>query len=272
MYSVKESLMCHAKTSFVRLALVAVIGCGNGGGNTAWAQAEQPHPKLPAGAVQSLANGRIELRRDAHSPIYVEFDRSETLSRALAAAMQAKGFTVTQDQSDAKAQLVIRGDLVLQGGPVFYKGVKVPMGDATEKTVKAASEGRSTTPAEAAQAVVSLALESGAAKTAVSSFWRGLALSRMADVLGDATGMRGAFNKALTGDPRGICLSRCEDWKKVKQTAYAFVTLTTAEGRQVVRVLATAIQEALAPEEVIDEALSRAMAAVVVSGATVDPK
>lgn len=264
--------MCHAKISIVRLALIAVIGLGNGGGNTAWAQAEQLPPKLPPGAIQSQANGRIELRPDAHSPIYVAFDRTETLSRALAAAMQAKGFTVTQDPSAAKAQLAIRGDIVLQGSPVFYKGVKVPMGDATEKTVKAAAEGRSTTPAEAAQAALSLALESGATKTAVSSFWRGLALSRMADVLGDATGMRGAFNKALTGDPRGICLSRCEDWKRVKQTAYTFVTLTTAEGRQEVRVLATANQEALAPEEVIDEALSRAMAAVEVSGAAAEAK
>lgn len=264
--------MCHAKASLVRFALIAVFGFGSGGGNTAGAQTEQLPPKLPPGAVQSQANGRIELRRDAHSPIYVEFDRSETLTRALVAAMQAKGFTVTQDPSAAKAKLLIRGDLVLQGGPVFYKGVKVPMGDATEKTVKAAAEGRSTTPAEAAQAAVSLALESGAANLAVSSFWRGLALSRMADVLGDATGVRGAFNKALTGDPRGICLSRCEDWKKVKQTAYAFVTLTTTEGRQEVRVLATADQEALAPEEVIDEALTRAMAAVEVVGATVDLK
>lgn len=260
------SLMRHAKASWVRLALIAVLWCGRGWGNAAWAQAEQLQLKLPAGAVRSQANGWIELRRDVHSPIYVAFDRSDTLSRALAAAIQAKGFSVTQGQSAAKAQPVIRGDLVLQGGPVFYKGVKLPMGDATEKTVKAAAEGRSTTPAEAAQAAVSLALESGAASSAVSSFWRGLALSRMADVLGDATGVRGAFNKALTGDPRGVCLSRCEDWKEVKQTAYAFVTLTTADGRREVRVLITANQDVLTPEEVIDEALPRAMAAVEVSG------
>ena len=94
----------------------------------------------------------------------------------------------------------------------------------------------------------------------------------MAEVLGDATGMRGAFNQALTGDPRSICLSRCEDWTKVKQTAYAFITLTTAEGRQEVRVLATANLEALAPEEVIDEALSRAMAAVEVAGGIAEAK
>lgn len=256
--------MRHPASIVSCIVFITALGCGS----PAWAQVDLAPPKLPPGAIQSKANGRIELRLEAHSPIFVEFDGSETLSRALAAAMQAKGFTITPDRSAAKAQLVVRGDLVMQGGPVFYKGVKLAMGEATEKTVKAAVEGRTTTPAEAAQAAVTLALESGPAKTAVNSFWRGLALSRMAEVLSDATGVRGAFNQALTGDPRGICLSRCEDWKKVKQTAYAFVTLTTAEGRQEVRVLATVNLEALAPEEVIAEALSQAMAAVEVMGAT----
>ena len=84
----------------------------------------------------------------------------------------------------------------------------------------------------------------------------------MAEVLGDATGVRGAFNKALTGDPRGICLSRCEHWNKVKQTAYAFVSFTGPDARQDIRVMATATSETLAPEEVIDEALSRAVRAI----------
>jgi len=99
----------------------------------------------------------------------------------------------------------------------------------------------------------------------VTPFWRGLALGRMAEVLGEATGVRGAFNKALTGDPRGICLSRCEDWNKVKQTAYAFVTLVAPEGRQEIRVLASVTSETLAPEEVIDEALMRAISAISVA-------
>lgn len=236
-------------------------------GAAAWSQTDQPASKLPPGAIQAQANGRIELSREGHSPLYVEFDRSEVLSQALAAALQAKGFDITKDRAAAKAALVIRGDLVMQGGPLFYKGVKVSMGGATEKSLKAAADGRSTSSAEAAQAAVSLALESRAFRSAVSPFWRGLALGRMAEVLGDPTGGRGAFNKALTGDPRGICLSRCEDWNKVKQTAYAFVSLTGPDGRQDIRVMATATHEALAPEEVIDEALARAVSATEIPAA-----
>ncbi len=107
-----------------------------------------------------------------------------------------------------------------------------------------------------------MALDNAALKAATTPFWAGLAVSSMANVLGEATGVKGAFNTALTGDPRGICLSRCEDWKKVKQSAYAFVTFTSPQGKQEIRVLATAFSEALAPEEVVAEALTQAMGAI----------
>lgn len=238
----------------------------------AWCQAEPAPPKLPTGTVQAQANGKIQLLPAAHSPLYVEFEGSQVLTQALAAALQARGFDIAKDRASAKSTLMMRGDLVMQGGPVFYKGVKVSMGEATEKSVKAAADGRSTSAAEGAQAAVSLALESGAARSAINPFWRGLALGRMAEVLGDATGVRGAFNKALTGDPRGICLSRCEDWNKVKQTAYAFVSLTGPDGRQDIRVLATTTAETLAPEEIIDAALARAVGAIEIPDAPPVPR
>jgi len=224
--------------------------------------AETPASKLPAGAVQSRANGRIELRANTQSPLYVEFDRSPTLTRALAAALEAKGFSITPDRSAAKAALTIRGDVVLTGGPVFYRGVKVAMGEATEKALLAAAGNRTTTAAEAVQAATTLALQGAAYKFAVAPFWRGLALGRMAEALGDATGISGTLNKALTGDPRGICLSRCDEWNKVKQSAYAFVSLSGPEGKQDIRVLATALSDTLAPEEVVIEALTSALSSI----------
>lgn len=228
----------------------------------ALAQSDGAGPKLAASDIQAQANGRIELRADTHVPLFAEFDRSPTLTKALVAALQDKGLQVVTDKSAAKATLTIRGDVALQGGPVFYKGVKVTMGEATEKALTAAAANRTVSPAEAGQAATSLALEAAALQSAITPFWRGLALSRMADSLGEATGIKGAFNTALTGDPRGICLSRCEDWKKVKQSAYAFVTLTGTEGKQEIRVLASAFSETLAPEEVVAEALARAVGAI----------
>jgi len=241
---------------------IGITLCAVAAASSAMAQAEAPATRLPAGSIQSQANGRIELQADAHSPLYVEFDRSPTLTKALAGALRAKGLGITADRGTAKATLSIRGDLVLLGGPVFHKGVKVAMGEATEKALVAAVENRTMTSGEATQTVTTVALEGAAYKFAVSPFWGGLALSRMGEVLGDATGMRGAFNKALTGDPRGICLSRCDEWNRVKQSAYAFVTFSGPDGKQEIRVLATAVSDTLAPEEVVVEALARALSSI----------
>ena len=226
------------------------------------AQAEAPAPKLAAGAIQAQANGRIEIRPEVHAPLFVEFERSPALTQALANTLQAQGVRTTADRSEAKAVLSIRGDVVLIGGPVFHKGTKVPMGEATEKTLAAAAASRGATAGEAADAAVTVGLGAAALKSATTPFWSGLALGRMADALGESTGIKGAFNTALTGDPRGICLSRCEDWKKVKQSAYAFATLTSTDGKQDIRVLATAFSETLAPEEVVAEALSKIQASI----------
>lgn len=219
-------------------------------------------PKLAVGAIQAQANGRIEIRPDAHAPLFVEFDRSPALTQALVATLQAQGVRTTPDRSEAKAVLATRGDVVLLGGPVFHKGTKVPMGEATEKTLTVGVANRGTTAGEAANATVTVALGAAALKSATAPFWSGLALGRMADALGESTGIKGAFNTALTGDPRGICLSRCEDWKKVKQSAYAFATLTSTDGKQDIRVLATAFSETLAPEEVVGEAVSRIQSSI----------
>lgn len=237
----------------------------------AQAQTDAPPPKLAAGSIETKANGRIELQPEAHMPLFVDFDRSPALTQVLASALEAQGVRTTTDRSAAKATLSIRGDVVLMGGPVFHKGAKVAMGEATERTLAANAANRTPSTGEAANAAVGVALNAAALKSATTPFWSGLAVSRMADVLGEATGIKGAFNTALTGDPRGICLSRCEDWKKVKQTAYAFVTFTGPDGKQELRVLASAFSETLAPEEVVAEALSKAVGAITTVPAATKP-
>jgi hypothetical protein len=237
----------------------------------AQAQTDAPPPKLAAGSIETKASGRIELQPETHMPLFVEFDRSPALTQVLASALEAQGVSTTTDRSAAKAALFIRGDVVLMGGPVFHKGAKVAMGEATERTLAASAANRTPSAGEAANTAVGVALSAAALKSATTPFWSGLAVSRMADVLGEATGIKGAFNTALTGDPRGICLSRCEDWKKVKQTAYAFVTFTSPDGKQELRVLASAVSETLAPEEVVAEALSKAVGAITPLPASTKP-
>jgi len=63
--------------------------------------------------------------------------------------------------------------------------------------------------------------------------------------------MRAWFNTAVAGDPRGISLTRCEDWDKVNQTVYNWVTLDSkAAGKKEIRILSKAFSEAVAPDQV----------------------
>lgn len=217
---------------------------------------------LAAGALNSFANGTIALSATHHSPLFAEFDRSSTLSKRLQESLLAMGFVLTQDRAAAKATLLFHGDLALAGGPVFYKGVKVSIGDATEKALQEARDGGGLSRAEAVQAVAGLAINRAAMDAAMTPFWQGMALAGMATAIGDATGIKGRFNTALTGDPRGICLNRCEDWKKVNQTVYLSITLQEAGAKQEVRVMTRTFSETVAPQAVLDRALIDGIGAI----------
>lgn len=90
----------------------------------------------------------------------------------------------------------------------------------------------------------------------------------MASALGEVTGIKAGFNKALTGDPRGICLSRCEDWNKVNQTVYLSIMLQDVAARKEIRVLTKLISETVAPQAVLDRALADGVDAIKVVDAS----
>ena len=202
--------------------------------------------------ITTKANGQIELVVARESPIFAEFQGSPALTQRIRESLQARGFELAPDAGSSKAALQFRGDIALMGGPKFYKGVKAPIGEATEKALKLARENGQVTTADVVQTTASMALNTAAYNASLNNFTRGLAISGMANALGDATGLSGWFNTAVAGDPRGICLSRCEDWNKVNQTVYLWVTLDSkAAGQKEVRILAKAFSETVAPDQVI---------------------
>lgn len=242
----------------------------------AFAQAQQPEPATaaasePAGAapkktmlepadVTTKANGQIELVVGRDSPIHADFQGSPALTLRLREALQARGFELAPDAGSSKATLQFRGDMVLMGGPKFHKGVKAPIGETTEKALKLAKESAQVTTADVVQTTAGVALNAAALNASLNNFTRGLAISGIANALGDATGMRAWFNTAAAGDPRGICLSRCEDWNKVDQTVYLWVTLDSkTAGRKEIRILSKAISDTVAPEQVIAYAVDKAI-------------
>ncbi len=209
--------------------------------------------------ITTKANGQIELVVDRDSPIYAEFQGSPALTQRLREALQARGFELASYAGSSKAALRFRGDIALMGGPKFYKGVKAPIGEATEKALQLAKENGQVTAADVVQTTAGIALNAAAYNASLNHFTRGLAISGMANALSEATGMRAWFNTAVAGDPRGICLSKCEDWNKVNQTVYLWVTLESqAAGKKEVRVLSKAFSETVAPDQVIAFAVDKA--------------
>lgn len=210
------------------------------------------------------ANGTIGLDVAKHSPIYAEFDGSPALSDRLRASLKDLGMTLAQDKASAKASLLFKGDLVLLGGPKFYKGAKVSVGNATEKALKDAN-GQTRT-ADVVGGAAGLALNGAAFAGAMNNFTRGLAISGMVNALGDAGGMRSWFNTAVAGDPRGVCLSRCNEWNKVKQTVYLSATLEWDGKKDEVRILTNAFSETVAPDQVVTFAVGKAIEQIKVAG------
>lgn len=242
----------------------------------AFSQAQQPEPAVPAASeptvtaakkttleptdITTKATGQIELVVGRDSPIYAEFQGSPALTQHLREALQARGFELAQDAGSSKAALQFRGDIVLMGGPKFHKGVKAPIGDATEKALKLAKESGQVTTADVVQTTAGVALNAAALNASLNNFTRGLAIGGIANALGDATGARGWFNTAVAGDPRGICLSRCEDWNKVSQTVYLWVTLDSkSAGQKEVRILSRAFSETVASDQVIAYGVGKAI-------------
>jgi hypothetical protein len=239
-------------------------------------QAQQPEPAGQAASAPATtspkkatlepddfttkATGQIELAVGRDSPIYAEFQGSPALTQRLREALQAQGFELAPEAGSSKATLQVRGDIALMGGPKFHKGVKAPIGETTEKALKLAQQNGQVTRADVVQTTTGLALGSAAYKASMSNFTRGLAISDIVNVMGEATGMRAWFNTAVAGDPRGICLSRCEDWNKVNQTVYLWVTLDSKiSGQKEIRVLSKAFSETVAPDQVIAYGVDKAI-------------
>jgi len=226
--------------------------------------AKQPEEKTPATATEfqeseftTTANGVVVMDVAKNSPLYAEFEGSQALTDKLRESMAARGFVMTNDPAAAAAKLLLRGDVVLLGGPKFYKGVKEPVGKATERTLSA-NAGK-TTAGDVARGALSGSLNAAAYLASSNNFMRGLSISGMASALGESTGAKGWFNTAVAGDPRGICMSRCEDWKKVNQTVYLWITLDSkGEAKQEVRMMTKVFSETVAPDQLIQFAVVKA--------------
>ena len=239
-------------------AMVVALTAGS-----SWAEDAKFKPEQ----FETKTNGVIELSVTKHSPIYAEFEKSEELTKRLRASLASRGFATVEDRGAAKAELVMSGDLRLMGGPKYYKGLTMPIGEATEKALKEGEQKGQITRGDVVGTAADLALGKAGYAASMTSFMKGLNLSFMVASIGEATGLSGKLNQAMGLDPRGVCLSKCETWKLVEQTVLSRSTLKDGSGEKAVRTMTKITSEIVAPEEVIEASVSKLLENIKVLGA-----
>lgn len=202
--------------------------------------------------VQTVVNGFEMFDRASAGPVFIEFDGSPLMSAKLAETARAAGFVVVERSQDARTVVRVTGELSLNGGPKFYRGIKFPLGSVSEKAL-AEHDGKRDTTAREIGGVAMLAVGTQLATTTLGV---GFGISNLSMIIGDMTGIRGWGNTKLTGDPRGWCLSRCSDWNKVNQVVDVRVTWETGGQKQSATATSKAFSETLVPDALVNSAIS----------------
>jgi hypothetical protein len=174
----------------------------------------------------------------AMSPIWVEFEGSSALTARLRESVERQGLTLAEQKAQARSSLVVRGDIDLRGGPVFHRGARMKLRDG-------ATPSGGVSGAEAWK----LAVDAVGA-LAFPSAW---SVSDLLTGLGHASGFGGWFNRALTGDPRGVCFGEaCKTWNQVRQVVVLKGALAVPGSPEVVVGSAAAAQsETVDPDHLV---------------------
>jgi hypothetical protein len=139
-------------------------------------------------------------------PVWVEFEGSSSLTERLREAVGRQHIELAATKTEARSLLIVAGDIELRGGPVHHRGTRLKLKDGDASASTAGVSG-----AQAWQLGVN-----ALGAVAFPSAW---SVADLLASLGHAAGVGGWFNKAVSGDPRGICFGKsCETWNLVRQT------------------------------------------------------
>lgn len=254
-----KSILFGAASPAVRLFVVALLMAGGAGARADDVPAEQPAQAAsapPAVVVQTSVNGFQSLDVREAGPIYIEFENSPLLSAKLAETAKGAGLDVVGSADQARTVVRVAGELSLNGGPRFYRGIKFPLGVVSEKALAEHDGKRSATANEVGGAAM-LAISTHLATTTLGA---GFGISNLSTIIGDMTGVRGWANTKITGDPRGWCLMKCENWNKVSQVVEVKVTWSVVGNRQTATSTSKAFSETLVPDELVNSAMTPVLA------------
>ena len=139
-----------------------------------------------------------------HLGIHVEFKDSPKLSLIIGQMLKERGYRVVATKEEADVAFKMQGTLDVKGGG--KTGFSASMAELAESGASKDAGG----PDYQHQNITgeSIAVESIATRT--------IYLSHVLLWLSQKTGIAGRANELLTGDPRGICVTDCDNWKRLQ--------------------------------------------------------
>lgn len=180
--------------------------------------------------------------------LHVEFADSPKLTAMLQIRLVELGYQIAVTPNEAEAQLRFKGEVSFERfrtTPRTYSLGKLIESEAQASGLPKASE------ADARQtSLVGVAAETALAQPFGISGMVGL--TGLLDWASDATGLRAALNKAVTGDPNGWCFS--EACRKYRQSVFVSVS-----GSGSWFVSASVFQEEIILDRLVEESLARAL-------------
>jgi hypothetical protein len=185
-------------------------------------------------------------------PVAIEYSDSPKLTRLLQRSLLDAGFRVADADNRDAVSIRVRGVLQLTGKHTAR--IRIPELAEKGTLIESADGPRSFASADVAYVIAAGSwfgrmVDSGQLTRPGAAFL-------FLDVVGQATGAKDWFNRAVGGDRRGICLINCENWNKTRQAAFHIIELHDGERRERVEMRSEILAEDLQPGRVVSAGLT----------------
>jgi hypothetical protein len=194
------------------------------------------------------------------SKVWVEWKDGALLGKRLEELLRSKGIQVAATKEESDALLRVEVAAGMHGGPKLgKKGVNVNVSRVFDE-----SQGSGAVPVDSGKetsrvGAVGLVLDGAMAgywmNQAVSPLMRGIGIQPFILGLVEASGLGSWVNGKFGMDPRGICISGCENWSKMEQVVIFNLSFKDNDGKANGRVTS----EAYAVLPVLDRLLNEAL-------------
>lgn len=200
--------------------------------------------------ITTAVSGTLSLPKNR--PVALEFAGSPKLTALLERELSARGVRLAGAGAQDVVAVRVRGVLQLTGKLT----ARIRIAELAEKgtLVEPADGSRTLAPADVGYVIAAGDWLGHLVRTGRIGAPAGAFL--LLDIIGQATGAKDGFNRAVGGDRRGICLINCENWNRTRQAAFHVVESQDGPATRRAEIRSELRAEALQPGRLISAGLA----------------